>query len=228
MRAIVMSLVDNVIYSISTSSNTLLSGQFANKNIIIYPNLSTMQACVALSIVRFARPSGAVHEGVASTWLERLATARMETATTMKDIAGGSDTITWGPLDQPMVPVYFRGGGAFRPPSSLEGPLIMIGPGTGVAPFLYVGLHPIHLSVSVNVHLLLLFFHQQAPLSLQGILGRAPSKKVSIGAIRWLNKHWPCLVILWLSSPRSRLSVRGGTRRVLQRWHARPTGGCLL
>ncbi|KAK2078446.1 hypothetical protein QBZ16_003286 [Prototheca wickerhamii] len=99
----------------------LSSRLYSITNYAEQPTKVGLGACIALSIVRSERPSGAVHEGVASTWLERLAAPLV-----------GQESAVAGPL----VPVYFQSGGAFHPPTSLEGPLIMIGPGTGVAPFL--------------------------------------------------------------------------------------------
>lgn len=60
--------------------------------------------------------------GVATTWLDRLA----------QPYSGDA----MGPPPEPiMVPVFLRRGGDFRLPDDLAKPLVMVGPGTGVAPF---------------------------------------------------------------------------------------------
>ena len=76
------------------------------------PETAPATPAVAFSVVRFASPAGATREGVATNWLDRL--ENLETA---------------------RVPVFVKRSVAFRPPDSLATPTLMIGPGTGVAPF---------------------------------------------------------------------------------------------
>ena len=80
-------------------------------------------AHVAFSVVRYSSPSssssgGLLRKGVATNWLKDTCCRR-----------GGRDE---GP---PRIPVHLRPNQSFRPPSDLSVPLVMVGPGTGVAPF---------------------------------------------------------------------------------------------
>ena len=77
-------------------------------------------AHVAFSVVRYSTQAFGEHKGVATNWL--------------KGTCLDSET---GKLKQDPVrlPVYLRPNQSFRPPSDLSAPLVMIGPGTGVAPF---------------------------------------------------------------------------------------------
>ena len=72
--------------------------------------------CVAFSLVRHA----ADRVGVATGLLHALAL--------------GTPTVA-GADEAPRVPLFIRKGGAFTPPANPLTPLIMVGPGTGVAPF---------------------------------------------------------------------------------------------
>ena len=76
------------------------------------PETAPATPAVAFSVVRFRSPAGASREGVATNWLDRLE-----------------------PLATARVPVFIKRSVAFRPPDSLATPTLMIGPGTGVAPF---------------------------------------------------------------------------------------------
>lgn len=76
------------------------------------PETAPATPAVAFSVVRFASPAGATREGVATNWLDRL-----------------------DDLETARVPVFIKRSVAFRPPDSLATPTLMIGPGTGVAPF---------------------------------------------------------------------------------------------
>ena len=67
---------------------------------------------VAFSVVRFSTPRGATRSGVATNWLDRRA----------------SDPTF-------RVPLYVKKSLHFAPPTDVSHPVIMIGPGTGVAPF---------------------------------------------------------------------------------------------
>ena len=68
--------------------------------------------------------------GVATTWLDRQLQPFLEA--TARGNSDNGDGNGGGVL---RLPVFLRRGGAFRPPSDISKPLIMIGPGTGVAPF---------------------------------------------------------------------------------------------
>jgi len=77
-------------------------------------------AHVAFSVVEYATASYGEHRGVATTWLKSLYAAG--------DGGGGAAA-------PPPLAVFLRPNESFRPPRDLGAPLVMIGPGTGVAPF---------------------------------------------------------------------------------------------
>jgi NADPH-ferrihemoprotein reductase len=70
-------------------------------------------------------------EGVATTWLDRLCTPLLKE----KETSTTETTATAAALLPLRVPIFLRKGGAFKTPSDLSRPWILIGPGTGVAPF---------------------------------------------------------------------------------------------
>ncbi len=72
-------------------------------------------------MVRLSTPNGK-RLGVATTWLERLCAPMLADPGAV-------------PAPPVRVPVFLRSGGDFHPPADPATPTVMIGPGTGVAPF---------------------------------------------------------------------------------------------
>ena len=96
--------------------------------LILPTSLISNQVDVAFSVVCFSTQYGE-KRGVATTWLDRQLQPFLE-ATALSNSGGGG-----GGGSELRLPIFLRRGGAFRPPSDTSKPLIMIGPGTGVAPF---------------------------------------------------------------------------------------------
>ncbi|UXA16196.1 bifunctional nitrate reductase/sulfite reductase flavoprotein subunit alpha [Mycobacterium sp. SMC-4] len=74
------------------------------------PLVSPHEAQLTVSVVRYRGPDGGPRGGVASTYLA--------------DLADGTP-----------VPVFLQRSPHFRPPQEPDTPMIMVGPGTGIAPF---------------------------------------------------------------------------------------------
>mmetsp|Transcript_2942 Transcript_2942/g.7145 ORF Transcript_2942/g.7145 Transcript_2942/m.7145 type:complete len:880 (-) Transcript_2942:156-2795(-) len=85
----------------------------------------------AFTVVRFETKSGRVRTGVATHWLERIMEHAEQKGSSSSSSSGGD--VDFG-FDV-HVPVFLRPSKDFIVPSDLAKPLIMIGPGTGVAPF---------------------------------------------------------------------------------------------
>jgi len=77
------------------------------------PALHPTAMHITAAVVKDTMPTGRVHEGIASTWLQR-------------SLLGGAPHAT--------VPVFVRHS-SFKLPSDPSVPVIMVGPGTGLAPF---------------------------------------------------------------------------------------------
>lgn len=77
---------------------------------------------MAFTVVRYTSEHYGERRGVATTWLHALC----------NPLVAGRSAPGAAP---PRLPIFLRRGGAFGPPESPATPLIMVGPGTGVAPF---------------------------------------------------------------------------------------------
>lgn len=86
---------------------------------------------VAFTVVKY-QAGGKEREGVATTWLHRLCAPLLATPSCA---VNGTAAVADGELARPRVPVFLRHGGDFRAPEDLSVPWVLIGPGTGVAPF---------------------------------------------------------------------------------------------
>eukprot|EP00803_Ostreobium_quekettii_P006467 evm.model.scf_808.6 EVM.evm.TU.scf_808.6 scf_808:25755-30501(-) len=80
------------------------------------------KAQFAFTVVTLQTPWG-TKNGVATHWMDRLLSPALSAASNSGK-------------PQAVLPVFLRSGGAFHVPDTLEKPWIMIGPGTGVTPFL--------------------------------------------------------------------------------------------
>lgn len=88
------------------------------------PHAWLPQVHVAFTVVRYRSERYGQRRGVATSWLHALLAPLLE-----------APQGPGGPEGAFRLPVFLRRGGAFGPPESLDTPLIMVGPGTGVAPF---------------------------------------------------------------------------------------------
>mmetsp|Transcript_33871 Transcript_33871/g.61155 ORF Transcript_33871/g.61155 Transcript_33871/m.61155 type:complete len:823 (+) Transcript_33871:191-2659(+) len=90
---------------------------------------------VALSVVRFTNKYGN-RNGVATSWIDRLTKEAVEKANDYAMATPGNKKFDISKfLPKQRIQIAIRKGGDFRVPEDLSIPIIMIGPGTGVAPF---------------------------------------------------------------------------------------------
>lgn len=96
---------------------------------------------VAFTVVRYTSEQFGKREGVATSWLNALCAPLTSSHGAANGAAaadgdatanGSAASAAAAPI---RLPVFLRRGGTFGPPDSLATPLLMIGPGTGVAPF---------------------------------------------------------------------------------------------
>ena len=98
---------------------------------------------MAFTIVRYATERFGERQGVATSWLNALCAPLASSRSGAGGGAADGGAVDGAPANgnasaptSPIrLPIFLRRGGAFGPPDSLATPLVMIGPGTGVAPF---------------------------------------------------------------------------------------------
>ena len=99
------------------------------------------QVQVAFTVVRYSTERFGERQGVATGWLNALcaplaASPSAADGTAADGAAANGAAANGASAAAPiLLPIFLRRGGAFGPPDSLATPLLMIGPGTGVAPF---------------------------------------------------------------------------------------------
>eukprot|EP01012_Entosiphon_sulcatum_P036178 TRINITY_DN4605_c0_g1_i1.p1 TRINITY_DN4605_c0_g1~~TRINITY_DN4605_c0_g1_i1.p1 ORF type:complete len:500 (-),score=63.06 TRINITY_DN4605_c0_g1_i1:450-1898(-) len=92
------------------------------------PYTSTHQLDIAFSLVAYKAPKGKDRQGICTTWL-----------------AGICERFVQEPQAELTIPVFLKPNAEFLLPVDLKTPLIMIGPGTGVAPFIAFLQHRRHM-----------------------------------------------------------------------------------
>lgn len=104
---------------------------------------------VEFPAIKGVRPK---RQGVCTGWLAEITKAQREKTNTSNDKL--TDDLSKLTLQEfPKVPVFQRKGLNFKLPSVPETPIIMIGPGTGVAPFVGFLQHREHMQKNTNVAL---------------------------------------------------------------------------
>lgn len=88
----------------------------------------------AYSLVSLDTPSGP-RRGVATGWLQRALAPWLDAAAGGGGEAGAGAVATAAAREPVWVPVFLRPSDSFGPPKDLATPFVMVGPGTGVAPF---------------------------------------------------------------------------------------------
>ena len=102
---------------------------------------SSSQVQVAFTVVRYSTERFGERQGVATSWLNALCAPLASgpaavDGTAANGAAANGAAANGGSAAAPIrLPIFLRRGGAFGPPDLLATPLLMIGPGTGVAPF---------------------------------------------------------------------------------------------
>lgn len=86
------------------------------------PLVDPTKLAFSFSVVRFHASSGRMIEGVCTTWLERL----------LRPFLASSAS----PVDPVLVNIFIKPSDSFALPDDPKHPILMIGPGTGVAPFI--------------------------------------------------------------------------------------------
>lgn len=105
------------------------------------PAIPSPQVQVAFTVVRYSTERFGERQGVATSWLNALCAPLASgpfaaDGTVAEGTAANGAAANGASAAVPIrLPVFLRRGGAFGPPDSLATPLLMIGPGTGVAPF---------------------------------------------------------------------------------------------
>ncbi|KAG5178491.1 hypothetical protein JKP88DRAFT_269091 [Tribonema minus] len=90
--------------------------------------------CLAFSAVRYTTKSGVEREGLCTSWLEALVAPLLSSATTTSTLTSTPDGEAAAAALT--VPIFLRPTKEFYLPGSPRWPCILVGPGTGVAPFI--------------------------------------------------------------------------------------------